>query len=219
MNLGKIALNPNGRMFSILSKIFDLFLLSALWMLCCAPVVTIGASTAALYYSVAKVVRKDRGKLLESFFRSFRLNFKQGALLTLIYLAFAAWTWLLYRLASGVAADSWFGAVYPFVIAAFLLPAACMAVYQFPVLSRFDFPLGRQIGMAFCLAVRHFPTTLLILGIITAAAYLGWVCPLLLGFLPGVACLLCAWPIERVFKKYMVRPEDAGDNETGWCWE
>ena len=219
MDLGKIALRPDSKLFSVLSKTFDIFLLSTLWILCCVPVVTAGTATSALYYSVAKVIRKNRGKLLVSYFHSFRTNLAQGTLLTLIYTAFIAWTYILYRLASGVTADSWIGAVYPFAIIAFLLPAVFMMVYQFPVLSRFDLPLGKQIRMAFYIALRHFPTTLLIICIITAAVYLGYSCPLLLVFLPGVTSLLCAEPIERVLKKYMVRPENGNSDETNWCWE
>ena len=34
----------------IMTKIFNIFWLSILWLLCCIPVLTIGASTIALYY-------------------------------------------------------------------------------------------------------------------------------------------------------------------------
>ena len=34
--------------FTVFSRIGDMMILSLLWLLCCLPVVTIGASTAAL---------------------------------------------------------------------------------------------------------------------------------------------------------------------------
>ena len=34
----------------IMTKIYNIFWLSILWLLCCIPVITIGASTIALYY-------------------------------------------------------------------------------------------------------------------------------------------------------------------------
>ena len=44
--------NPNNLFFQGCSKIFDLVVLSALWLALCLPVVTIGPATAALYYTV-----------------------------------------------------------------------------------------------------------------------------------------------------------------------
>lgn len=220
LNADRIVLRPESRLFIALSKAFDVFLLSVLWLLCCAPLVTAGASTAALYYASVKSVRRGRGGVLSNFFRCFRDNFKQATLLTLLYAAFAGWTYVLYRLAAAVSsAASWIGAVYPFAIAAFLLPAAMMAVYQFPVLSRFGFPLGGQLKTAFCMAVRHFPSTAAILGIAAGAAWAIYWCPPLLIVLPGAVSLLCSLFLERIFRKYMVRPADGDYGETDWCWE
>lgn len=220
MNTDRIVLRPESWLFIALSKMFDVFLLSVLWLLCCAPLVTIGASTAALYYASVKSVRRGRGGVLINFFRCFQDNFGQATLLTLIYAAFAGWTYFLCRLAAVASTtNSRIGGAYPFAIAAFLLPAAMMVVYQFPVLSRFDFPLGGQMKTAFCMAVRHFPSTATMLGIVAGVVWAIYWCPPLLFVLPGAASLLCSFLLERVFKRYMVRPTDGDNGETDWCWE
>ena len=38
------------------SRIFDLMILGFLWILCSLPIITIGASSAALYYATVKSV-------------------------------------------------------------------------------------------------------------------------------------------------------------------
>ena len=40
-----------------IGKVMDILWLSTLWFLCCLPVVTIGASTTALYYTSVKAIR------------------------------------------------------------------------------------------------------------------------------------------------------------------
>ena len=45
---------------TVISKTADILLLSALWFICCVPLITIGAATTALYYSCVKAVRRDK---------------------------------------------------------------------------------------------------------------------------------------------------------------
>lgn len=53
---------------TVISKTADILLLSALWFICCVPLITIGAATTALYYSCVKAVRRDKGYLIRDFF-------------------------------------------------------------------------------------------------------------------------------------------------------
>ena len=61
--------------------------LNLLWFVCCIPIVTIGASTTALYYTTLKIARDQDHDLGRMFFRSFRENFRQSTVLWLILLA------------------------------------------------------------------------------------------------------------------------------------
>ena len=42
-----------------IGKVIDIIWLSTLWFICCLPIVTIGASTTALYYTSVKAIRDD----------------------------------------------------------------------------------------------------------------------------------------------------------------
>ena len=82
------------RFFSYDSKFGQLFLklaygccLNILWLVCCLPIVTIGASTTALYYTSFKIAKDEGSYITTMFFRSFRQNFKQATVIWLIMLA------------------------------------------------------------------------------------------------------------------------------------
>ena len=70
---------------SLLSRFFylvgDIITLHFLWILCSLPIITIGASTTALYYSCMKRIRTKEGYPLKNFFSSFKINFKQSTLI------------------------------------------------------------------------------------------------------------------------------------------
>ena len=72
------------RFHAVLSALIDMIWAGFLWLLCSLPVLTIGASSTALYYVTVKCVRHERGSLTRSFFRCFRENFRQATLLLLL---------------------------------------------------------------------------------------------------------------------------------------
>ncbi len=71
----------------VLARIFDLMLLNVLWLICSLPVVTIGASTTALYAVMLKIAAKEEGYILRGFLDAFRTNLKQSTVIWLILLA------------------------------------------------------------------------------------------------------------------------------------
>ena len=54
-----------------LGKVMDLILLSALWIACCIPIITIVPATAALYYVTIKMARKEETRTVVGFFYAF----------------------------------------------------------------------------------------------------------------------------------------------------
>ena len=70
-----------------LSKICDMICLNVLWVICSIPIVTIGASTTALYTVMLKMVRNEEGYIFRGFFKAFKENFKQSTIIWLIVAA------------------------------------------------------------------------------------------------------------------------------------
>ena len=71
----------------------DIMYIGILWLLCCLPVITIGASSTAMYYTMVKSVRHGRGHVSREFFGAFRRNFKAATLAWLVFL-FLILLWL-----------------------------------------------------------------------------------------------------------------------------
>ena len=73
-------------LFSFLSKVADLIILNILVMICCIPIVTVGASLTALHYVVLKMVRNEDSYIVRSYFKPFKQNFRQATVIWLIML-------------------------------------------------------------------------------------------------------------------------------------
>lgn len=72
--------NVNGPVFTFLSKVCDVLIVSILWTLFCLPVVTAAPACAALYHTVHKSLLKSEGYIVSTFWKSFRSSLKQGIL-------------------------------------------------------------------------------------------------------------------------------------------
>ncbi|MCR5511715.1 MAG: YesL family protein [Lachnospiraceae bacterium] len=76
----------DNKVFVFLGGIVDAILISILWYIGSIPVFTLGASSAALYYTVHKSIFRSEGYLFSTFKRSFVENFKKGTIIWLICL-------------------------------------------------------------------------------------------------------------------------------------
>lgn len=77
------------RIFHILCTLTDLVILNLLYVLCCIPVVTIGAATTALYGTVLALLH-DEGHLYTLFVRIFLKRFEQTTVFWLLWLTAVA---------------------------------------------------------------------------------------------------------------------------------
>ena len=59
----------------VLTRVFDFIVLNVLWVLCSVPIITIGASTTALYSMMLKIVANEEGYIIRGFFEDFKKNF------------------------------------------------------------------------------------------------------------------------------------------------
>lgn len=207
--------NPDNAFFSFVNKLCDVVVLSLICTLCCLPIITIGPSICALYYATVKTVRRERSYAVRSFFHAFKLNFKVGAMITILCLLLAYVLYIDYQYASLMREQGeTIGTVLYFVFNVVAFLAACMLVWIFPILSRFTVGVKQLLKNAFFISIKHLPSTLLLLLLVGGMTFLTWL--IIPGFLvlPGLCTLLCSFPIERVMKKYMPKPEGTPE-ETG----
>ena len=134
--------NLDGPVLQFINKLVYSVYLNILWFICCIPIVTVGASTTALFYVSLKVAKNEEGNLTKAFFHSFRENFKQGTIIWLILLGVGIVLgidgYVLYHM-------RFENAFWTLCTAIFFVAAAAYGVvlmYIFPLLARFDNTVG-----------------------------------------------------------------------------
>lgn len=201
-------LRPDNPLMITMSQITDVIFLSLFWLVCCFPLVTAGAATAAMYDAVYHAFRRGSRHSWQRYWRSFRSNLKGSILCTLVFLPLL--------LALVLAAISlWNNAVYGniswmlFAAGCFVLlvPTGILSIL-FPMLSRFENSTARLWSNTFRLGMARLPLTLALAGVNVCSALLciRYIFPLF--FLPALACLVDTLLIEPMFKPY-IPPEDA----------
>ena len=131
----------------------DLILLNVLWVLCCIPVLTIGASITAMY-RVTLNMQESRGTIVRSFFTAFRQNFRQATILWLLFGAAGAFLVIDYSI---LYTSDFTGKALVFVIFAlaavfYLMTLTCV----FPLAAQFENTTKNMIRNAFQMAFGHF---------------------------------------------------------------
>lgn len=113
----------------------DLVLLNLLWLVCCFPIVTIGASTTAMHYVVRKMASGEHYTVWSSFWSSFRSNWKQATGIWILMAAFALICCV--NLYIGAQIGETLGVVCQIAGVLGLILAACVWTTVFPLLSRY----------------------------------------------------------------------------------
>ncbi len=206
--------NMDNGFFTALSKICDILILSVIWVVMCIPIITIGPATTALYYATVKVIRRERGYLIREFFKSFKLNFKPGAimgiLLTLITFSLGFdlfWAWMNQG-------SFKYGSALLGIFIAMSVMLLCISIYVYPILSRFEMTVKQVLKAATFMSIRHFPSTIGMVLIVAASVVGIFFMPILLFVLPAAAAYLISLLMERILKKYMPESQGPGE-ETG----
>ena len=128
--------SPENGFMPVLYKISNLFLLNILWILFSLPIITVGASTAALYTVTLKMCRNKESYICRSFVQAFRKNFRQG---TLIWLAYAGVGGILYFNLYAAATGKLFAqAFFLTVFTVMSILYVMIGIYLAPVLAKFD---------------------------------------------------------------------------------
>ena len=140
----------------------NLVCLNILWLVCCLPIFTAGAATAALYHTVFLYHNKEDDAVLRPFFRAFRTNFKQSTLLFLPL--FAALLLVVFDLV--YLASYGKGTAVLFLLILVILLLIGMLIHLFPLIARFDMNARALLRTAFSLTALHLPGTLTVIALL-----------------------------------------------------
>ena len=200
-------LNPDNALMITMTQITDCIFLSLFFLVGCFPVVTAGASFAALYDATFRGFRQGDKHCWQRFGQVYKDNWKASVAPTVVFLLAAS---VLSKALIGL----WNGAVAGSIPWMLFSGGAFVGVLilgilslMFPVLSRFENSFAGLLKNTILLGLANLPRTL-ILGILNAASFLlciRYIFPLF--FLPSLAALIGSILIEPMFKPYMSSEE------------
>ena len=150
--------NIESPFMQLLTRVGDLSIGNARNLVCCVPIVTIGAATAALHKVAQAIVYDSDNGIFTTFFRAFRENFRQATALWLMMLFFAAAMGCNYMLISGFVAGTPATVLKGALVVAIGL-VLVMAAYMFPLMVRYTNTLRELATNALILAVVKLPRT------------------------------------------------------------
>ena len=141
-----------------MTKVGEMMVFSVLWLICCLPIVTAGAATAALYRMMFNI-HEDRDTRVVEFFRAFGSNFKKATALWMILLLAGFGLLCLFNLILAVENDLlWLVLLVVFCVAAFVVLAS--GVYLFPLTAYFENTLTGTLRTAAGMALGNLKTTI-----------------------------------------------------------
>jgi uncharacterized membrane protein YesL len=169
------------------------------------PVVTIGASTTALFYVTTRRISDREGYITRDFWTAFKSNFKKATGIWLLQMLVLLVLYLnITKMGDTGLSGNLQSVLLPFQFV-FLLEVAFTSVYLYALTARFEMSWKQLIKSAFFMANRHFLTsfTCVLLGAAIVAGIIMY--EVLIFAAMGLYAWLSSYLIMRVFKKY--RPE------------
>lgn len=212
--IGKTLLN-------FLEVVADLCIVSAYWLICCVPIVTIGASSAALYQTVVKVLRGKSGNLTRTFFAVFRETLKQGIFLSLIFWGGCGLLLLYNLLGESIPSQAGYFVVYWAIVIILTAILSGTFIFVFPLLARFRQKTFVILRTAFYLSAGYPIKTLGLTCLLLLSVWAIWRVPLLILILPGTFALLSSVIQEPILIKHTAEraspseKDDDGDASQG----
>lgn len=202
-----------------LGKVADLLLLNMLVLLCCIPIVTVGASLTGLHYMALKMARDEECYIARGFFKSFKQNFKQATLIWLLMLFVIAVLVVDFLIMGNSSIE--FSGVIRVIITVFAVMVFFTFMYIFPMLAKFENTILRTVQNAFLTSILQFPKTVLMVIIymlpVVVLVFFPQIVPLAFFFGLSVPAFLSAKLYSKFFKRLedQIQPKSEPAEEEG----
>lgn len=205
--------NYDGPLMHFLNKLSDVVILNILFIVCCIPVFTIGASCTALYSVTLKMAKNEESYVTKTFFKAFKDNFKISTVCWLILALIGVLLLIDYRIAPQMFKGLAF--VLQAVFAALGIVLSIVFLYIFPYIARFENTIKNSFKNAILIGILNLPFTILMLiitiGVPVISSFIGLQISGLFWILLGFTLIAYVNSIffRKVFYKY--EPHEEGD--------
>lgn len=205
--------NLDNGIMRFFSRVFDIVVLNLLFVICCIPIVTIGASLTAMYSITLKMVRNEEPNIIRGFLKAFKQNFRQGTIVGMTAIIIALFITIDLRIIAMTGYDSlkvvqvlcYIVAIWGYII----------FLYAFPILARFVHTTKEVFKNSFMISIVNFKWTLLLIFInvpfVLMLFYSG--VSMLLLFTILIVCgfsglaLIQSFIFRKIFERYEISEE------------
>lgn len=166
-------MDPDSPFMATFGRLTMILVSGLLWTITSLPIITVGASSSALYYVMMKTLRAEEENYVKDYFMAFRRDFKQATVVWLMLLVLAVIFGFsaFYYFYLNQTVSQWLGLFFV-ALAVILLT---VLIYVFPIISRFSNSLKNILMMAFVLPFQNLKWTVALL-LMAAAVVLVCIC-------------------------------------------
>lgn len=154
--------NYESKFFQALEAIANIVILNFLFIVCCIPVVTIGASITATYSVAMSIVDDKDPYILREFIKRFKENFKQSTFVWIIVLFIGVFIAADFYICSLIASNM-INMVFKFILTLMSIVLGFVVVYAFPLISKFENSVKNTLVNSILISIQNLPYTILML--------------------------------------------------------
>lgn len=180
-------------------------------IVCCIP---LGPALTAMHYVLLKIVRDEDSYVTKSFFKSFKENFKQGAILQVIKWLAGGILLLDFMIMSAQGNSP----IYLYIVLAVSLILYMISLYIFPLLSRFVNTVPGTLRNSALMSIMAFPKTVLMvfasaIPLVIIFFFVQKAIPLFILFGVAGPGFLHALLYNKTFKRFEPKVEELSEEE------
>lgn len=200
----------DGKFFGFLSKIADLFILNVLFLVCSIPIITIGASTTAMYTVTKKMAANKEGYIFKTFFKAFKENFVRSTIIWLIMLVALVVVLVDLLIGNSIPIETVRYMFIGVMLLSIILVVGVM-IYALTLQCTFENTLKNTLKNAVLMIFIHFPWTLIIvvttispiLAVCILTRYLGVELLLMVTIWFSGVAYINSFIFNRIYARYM----------------
>jgi len=178
-----------------------------LWTLFSLPIITMGATTTALYYVCTKKHSGQDIYIFMGFLRSFKTNFVKSTIAFIVLALIALLLWVNLHIL-GQIEMGWLTLPIRFSLWFMIFQVLLTATNAFAILSRFEVTVPTALRYGLFMGYRNFLTTITNWMTLLAIFLLSLFAPMILLFMGGLYVYFSSFAFVRLFRKHSTEFEE-----------
>lgn len=189
-----------------MNTLWSIICVGVLWVTFCLPIITIGASSAAAYYTMVHTVRGGKGNVTSNFIKGIKNNWKITFPISIVFffiallLAFDA----IYLFNYGTE----FSQTLSYITYGFIAIFIGIQGYIYPCCAQFDEKRFELFKLAFFMTFSHILNTIGVIILFVGALFAIYMAPWSVLIIPGLFCYLKSILISPVVKKFVLDDDE-----------